>query len=138
MTLTAGMTKSQKRRAYREAVRLSLMRSYGASEQASRELVKAWWRRISETSAFKSGLFMHSQPMNTAAGLVQKEVVPITSDVGQAYFEVLDWSRHLVLFPPSKEPNAKRGPQSAISVRGEALSAAEIRARKKNLSTVGS
>ena len=69
MTFSARLTESQKKRAYREAGQASLIEFYGVAEPTSRNLVKAWWKRISDTSAFKSGLFMHAEPINTSFGL---------------------------------------------------------------------
>jgi hypothetical protein len=97
MALTAGMTKPQKRRAYREAVQASLIEFYQTPETESKRLVTAWWKRLSDTSGFKSGLFMHAEPINAAADLIDVEVIPITSEIRERYRRILRDSRSRVL-----------------------------------------
>ena len=133
MTFSGQLTESQRKRAYRAAVEASLIEFYGVAGPTSRNLVKAWWKRLSDTSAFKSGLFMHAEPMNTAADLIQEEVRPISADIRAAYERVLRLSRDRAL-PLPKTKRALRQemkPQSAIAVRERIFHAQEANAPKK-------
>jgi hypothetical protein len=91
------MTNAQERKFYREAVQASLQEFYGKSEAESKRLVRDWWKRLSATRAFESGLFMHSEPINTAARIANVRVVPITSKNREFYHRILEHSRDLVL-----------------------------------------
>lgn len=71
MTRTPQMTNAQERRFYREAVQASLEQFYGKSHIEARKLVREWWGRLSETGVSDFGLFMHSEPINTAAGIAE-------------------------------------------------------------------
>jgi hypothetical protein len=97
MTFPNRLTDAQERKFYREAVRASLVAFYGKSELDSKRLVRDWWKRLSATSGFRTGLFLHSEPMNTAAGIARVGVVPITSKNRDSYHRILDESRELVL-----------------------------------------
>lgn len=112
MALTVRMTKPQKRRAYREAVQASLIEFYQTPETESKRLVSTWWKRLSDTSAFKSGLFMHSEPINTAADLIDAEVIPITSEIRERYRRILSDSLNRVL-------HSRRGHETAEAVHLE-------------------
>ncbi len=96
MTFPTQMTEAQKRMAYRAAVQASLEEFYGKPAPESRALVTAWWNRLSETSAFTSGFFMHSEPINTAARIAHKEVVEINADNEAVYDRLLRRSTHLL------------------------------------------
>lgn len=97
MTPTVQMTNTQERRFYREAVQASLAEFYGKSEIEARRLVRDWWKRLSESGVLNSGLFLHSEPINTAAGIAQTEVVQITEKNRATYHRILNHSRDLVL-----------------------------------------
>lgn len=105
MTPTTQTTKSQERTIYRKAVQASLETFYGKSKPEAKRLVKGWWNRLSESDAFDSELFLHSEPINTAAGIADVRAVPITSANRQTYHRILNRSRDKVLAP---QPETKR------------------------------
>jgi hypothetical protein len=107
MILANHMTIAQERRFYREAVQASLQEFYGKSESESRKLVRNWWKRLSTTRAFISGIFMHSEPINTAAGIADVQVIALTSKNRQTYHRILDRSRDTVLFQAKTSPAYK-------------------------------
>jgi hypothetical protein len=76
-------TEAQNRLAFRFAVKACLEDFY--REPAAESIVSAWWGRISKTSAFKSGYFMHSEPISTAARLIDKTVVELSAEDEVAY-----------------------------------------------------
>lgn len=102
MTSKRHITKAEERNFYREAVRASLQEFYGKSDAESRKLVSNWWKRLSTTKAFESGLFMHSEPINTAAGIAGVEVVPITSKNRENYHRILGKSWNLLRANPRR------------------------------------
>jgi hypothetical protein len=92
------------------------VRFYQTPEPDSKKLVKGWWKRLSSTDSFKTGLFMHNEPMNTAADLAQKDVVPITDEVRNAYQAVLFESHYLVTRKPLQ---VKNPPYEVLAVAEE-------------------
>jgi len=80
-------TEAQNRLAFRFAVRACLEEFY--REPAAESIVSAWWGRISKTSAFKSGYFMHSEPIDTAARLIDKEAFELNADQEAAYDQIV-------------------------------------------------
>jgi hypothetical protein len=101
MTPRAQMTNAQERRFYREVVQASLEKFYGKSQLEAKKLVRDWWRRLSESGVSDSGLFLHAEPINTAAGIAEARVVQITEDNRAAYHRILNHSRDLVLVTSS-------------------------------------
>lgn len=97
MPSTKRMTKLQQREAYREAVRFTLVGFYDTPAPVAEKKVSEWWARLSTTGAFRSGLFMHSEPMNTAGILADKQVIDITPEVWPKYARLLDESREIAL-----------------------------------------
>jgi excisionase family DNA binding protein len=107
MTKSPRMTNSQRRDAYREAVRATLVRFYDTPDPLASEVVEAWWQRLSAMpDVFGSGAFMHREPMNTAANIVGKPVIPIIPEVWPAYEQLLNSARDRVLGwqPPPEMP----------------------------------
>jgi hypothetical protein len=121
MTLTTPLTSAQERRFYREAVQASLERFYGKSKLEARQLVRGWWKRLTESGASDSGLFLHAEPINTAAGIAEVRVVPITAENRKAYHRILDQSRDLVLLPKSKAEQKTSKPTAAETERQKRL-----------------
>lgn len=91
------MTRTQERRFYRNAVQASLETFYGKSRPEANKLVRDWWSRLRSTKAFESGIFLHAEPMNTAANIADVSVIAITDDNRAVYHRLLDESRDLVL-----------------------------------------
>ncbi len=106
MSLPNRITSAQERRIYREAVQGSLETFYGKSETEARKLVRNWWGRLKATGAFRSGLFLHAEPINTAAGIADAEAVSLTAKNRSAYHQILGKSRALVL-DQSQQPNRR-------------------------------
>jgi len=105
MTLRKATT-SQKKQAYRNAVEQALIEFYGKSAAVAERLVTGWWNRISSTSAFKTGLFMHPEAINTAADLAEEEVIRISPENEDAYHRLLADARDRALgsTEPAKSP----------------------------------
>lgn len=97
------MTRTQEKRFYRNAVQASLETFYGKSRPEATKLVSDWWSRLRSTKAFESGIFLHSEPLNTAANIADASVIAITEDNRAVYHRLLDESRDLVL---SKTPSS--------------------------------
>jgi hypothetical protein len=97
MTPTIRMTRTQERRAYRNAVQASLEHFYGKSRSEASRLVRDWWSRLSRSGSLDSGLFLHPEAINTAAGIAEVRAIPITSKNREAYHRILDQSCDLVL-----------------------------------------
>jgi hypothetical protein len=97
MTPALHMTRAQERRFYRDAVRASLETFYGKSKSEAAKLVRDWWARLIATKAFESGIFLHAEPVNTAANIAGARVIAITGENRTQYHRILDESRDLVL-----------------------------------------
>ena len=82
------MTREQQ--SYIEAVEASLEAFYGKSKIEAKRLVNEWWKRLSESKAVESGLFLHAEPINTAAGIAGVCVVQVTSENREAYHRILN------------------------------------------------
>ncbi len=91
------MTRTQEKRFYRDAVQASLETFYGKSKPEAAKLVRDWWTRLSATKAFESGIFLHSEPLNTAANIAGVPIIPISGQNRAKYHRVLDKSQDLVL-----------------------------------------
>ncbi len=83
------MTMHQERLAYRRAVTLCLERFFDKSAQESQEIVEAWWQRMGKGKVYTSGLFMHDEPINTAADLAGGLRTPAIRDVAEQYAAVI-------------------------------------------------
>ena len=90
MRVPARIKNAQERLAYRLAVRGCLEVHYGQSVAESHANAEAWWGRISKTSAFKSGYFMHSEPISTAGRIAGKPVVELNERDYKAYEKLID------------------------------------------------
>lgn len=97
MTAALKMTRAQEKRFYRDAVQASLETFYGKSKPEAMKLVRDWWTRLLVTKAFESGIFLHSEPINTAANIAGVRVIAITGQNRLRYHRLLDESRDLVL-----------------------------------------
>jgi hypothetical protein len=105
MTPAIQITRAQELRFYRTAVQASLEQFYEKTRPEAARLVRAWWKRLSESGTLKSDLFLHDEPMNTAAGIADVRVIAITSKNREAYHRILNQSRDLVL--THAKPKAK-------------------------------
>ena len=110
MNPATQMTKAQEHRFYRHAVQASLEHFYGKSELEARQLVKGWWGRLSEGGSLDSGLFLHAEPINTAAGVAEARAIPITAEIREAYHRILDQSRERAI-AQAKTKTMTRGRQ---------------------------
>lgn len=90
MSISAQGKEARERLAYRLAVRACLEVYYGQSVAESHANAEAWWGRISTTSAFKSGFFMHSEPIGTAGRIAKKPHVELSEQDGEAYEKLLE------------------------------------------------
>jgi hypothetical protein len=97
MTPALHMTRTQEKRFYRDAVQASLETFYGKSKPEAAKLVREWWTRLSATKAFESGIFLHSEPLNTAANIAGVPIIPISGQNRAKYHRILDKSQDLVL-----------------------------------------
>jgi hypothetical protein len=82
-------TMQQERLAYRRAVSLCLERFFDKSPLEAREIVVAWWQRMGKGEVFTSGLFMHDEPINTAADLAGGLRAPAIRDISERYSAVI-------------------------------------------------
>ena len=89
MTNIRRATEAQWRKAYREAVQSVLVAFYRVPERRATDLVDSWWDRLKALQAFQSGIFMHDEPMTTAADLAKLPVIPIDSSNRDDYEKLL-------------------------------------------------
>jgi hypothetical protein len=87
--LPRKLTLQQERLAYRRAVRNILCAFFNKSPEEADALVGAWWERMGEGQAYKTGFFMHDEPVNTAADLLGVQA-PSIGMLGEAYKTVLE------------------------------------------------
>ena len=67
---------AQARPAYRRAVQLCLESFFGKSRQQAQSLVESWWEELKKDPIYKSGIFLHDEPLNTAADLAHADQPP--------------------------------------------------------------
>jgi hypothetical protein len=96
MTPELHMTRTQEKRFYRNAVQACIEAFYGRSRPEAKQLVRDWWTRLSSTQSFETGMFLHSEPMNTAANIAGVPVLAITGKNRTAYHRILEESLDLV------------------------------------------
>jgi hypothetical protein len=93
MPQPAKLNVHQQRRFYKEAVERTLVQFYEQPKEAARQTVESWWKRLIPSRSYKTLLFMHDEPMNTAAALLRRDVIPITPTIAPRYIKMLDASR---------------------------------------------
>jgi hypothetical protein len=86
------LTLQQERIAYRRAVLLSLEAFFGKSPREALALVDAWWERMGRGEVYRTGLFLHDEPINAAADLAGSKEAPAIRDVADAYARIIDAS----------------------------------------------
>lgn len=87
MNFPQRTTEAQNRLAFRLAEQACLLEFY--REPAAESIVSDWWERISKSSAFQSGYFLHSEPIDTAARLLDKEFVELSAEQAVAYDQIV-------------------------------------------------
>ncbi len=107
MTSSQRTTESQNRMAFRFAVQACLEKFY--REPAAESIVSDWWDRIEKTSAFKSGLFMHSEPIDTAARLIDKTSVELSLEDDHQYEQIKSDAFRLALKRDKEVKQGSRG-----------------------------
>jgi hypothetical protein len=83
------LTLHQERLAYRRAVQRSLEVFFEKSASEAAQIVDAWWVRMECDSIFKTGFFMHYEPINTAADLAGWKHAPAMQDIAETYSKVI-------------------------------------------------
>jgi hypothetical protein len=83
------LTLQQERLAYRRAVRLSLSAFFHKTPSEAQALVRSWWQRMGNGAAFKTGLFMHDEPLKTAAALANACEIPAMTAIEARYLEII-------------------------------------------------
>jgi hypothetical protein len=86
------ITLNQERLAYKRAVRMTLCAFFYKTEQEARELVEAWWQRMGHDAAYTTAIFLHDEPVNTAAALAGIDRVPSISTLGPEYERLIEAS----------------------------------------------
>jgi len=114
------MSEQQVQDAYKLAVRSSLMTFYGKSDAEAELLVKAWWVRISSSSDFASGMYLHTEALGTATDLAKVKEIRVTDLVRKKYLHILEESN-----------------RSALHSRFQAAKAAKNRQEQKAYSRAG-
>jgi hypothetical protein len=104
-------SESREKTAYKAAVRACLEAFYAKSPTQAESLVDDWWARLSATSAFQSGIFLHSEPINTAGRIAGKEIIEINANNEDAYEQLLKASARA----------ARRAKDTRVSARKPAI-----------------
>jgi len=84
---------------------------YAKSPTQAESLVDDGWARLSATSAFQSGIFLHSEPINTAGRIAGKEIIEINANNEDAYEQLLKASARA----------ARRAKDTRVSARKPAI-----------------
>jgi len=118
------MTLSQERAAYRRTVELVLTDFLQTDPKVAAGLVKDWWQRLSQTSAYKSGIFLHAEPLNTAADLAGVRPVRLESRERERYLELVEKAMSPL---PAKvgKPSAQPVATQALRLGRDRLAATE-------------
>jgi hypothetical protein len=89
--------------AYLRAVRLSLELLFQIDPGKSEDIALTWWSRLAQTPAIKSGIYLHVEPLQTAADLLGVKR-PVMNDADrQRYSKILSDSLRLAK-TPTKPP----------------------------------
>ena len=83
------LTANQERLAYRRAVQRSLEVFFEKTPEDAANLVERWWMRMIGTASYTTGLFMHDEPLNTAADLAGSRRAPAIREVSQRYSQII-------------------------------------------------
>jgi hypothetical protein len=83
------MTRIEHREAYRIAVEICLTRFFDQSPMRAAQLTQAWWERLASSADFASNLFLHEEPMHTAADLMHTIKAPSIARNREAYETIL-------------------------------------------------
>jgi hypothetical protein len=83
------LTLQQERLAYRRAVRLVLSAFFDKTPEEAATLVDRWWQRMGKGPVYRTGLFMHDEPLNTAADLAHSAKTPARHELSGAYEAIL-------------------------------------------------
>jgi hypothetical protein len=75
--------------AYQKAVRAILIEIFRVDTAVAEEMVSVWWVSLSKTSAVKSGIFLHADPIQTASELCGSEERDLTEDEQIIYRRIL-------------------------------------------------
>jgi len=86
------LTLREERLAYRRAVRATLVAFFDKNASEATFLVDSWWKRMADGAAFRTGLFMHYEPVNTAAALANAPRTPAVRDLGERYAKIIEAS----------------------------------------------
>ncbi len=103
-TLDRPLTLKQERLAYRRAVQAILVVIFEKGPSEAALLVDSWWKRMETSEAFRTGLFMHHEPMNTAASLAKAAKAPSIQELGDLYVKIIENSM------PKRRPRHKKEP----------------------------
>ena len=88
-TSVEKLTLRQERIAYRRAVKKTLSVFFHKTPQEAAALVSAWWDAMGHGDVYKTAIFMHDEPANTAADLAGVESVPSIRDLGEPYKQII-------------------------------------------------
>ncbi|HEY5330116.1 MAG TPA: hypothetical protein VIJ79_09550 [Acidobacteriaceae bacterium] len=83
------MTPVQLQNAYRLAVQSSLVIFYKKSDDEAKSLVDSWWLRASSSDDIRSGMYLHSEAIATAADIAHVKEMPVTEEIQQRYYRIL-------------------------------------------------
>jgi hypothetical protein len=90
--LDRPLTLREERLAYRRAVQRILVVFFEKSPSEATSLVDSWWKRMGTGQAFRTGLFMHHEPINTAASLAKAAKAPAIRELGDQYVKIIQES----------------------------------------------
>jgi len=77
------------KQAYKLAVSSTLSHVFELAPARAQDITEDWWNRLSKTSAMKSGIFLHSEPIKTAALLLGRERPALEGEARTSYRAIL-------------------------------------------------
>jgi hypothetical protein len=112
MSSIKKLTIEQHKAAYRYRVERCVVQFFNVDEERATNLVSEWWARLAKhRRLFRSGLFMHDEPINTAAALLQVKSRRMTKADDLVYEKIVDESLLFAQQPSAPQFFAVRSTQ---------------------------
>ena len=84
-----SMPKAVLKKAYKLAVAQTMTQVFGTPAALAEAITADWWSRLAATKAMKSAIFLHSEPIKTAAALLERASPKLDDDRRVQYAQIL-------------------------------------------------
>ena len=92
-----SVPKAVLKNAFKLAVVQTMTHVFGTPASRAEAITGDWWSRLAATKAMKSGIFLHSEPIKTAAALLERASPKLDDDRRVQYAQILGRSLETAL-----------------------------------------